>query len=358
MPLLSRRFVGIDLGKRTYELRLFDRSGSVTGWNGTTSPDGRKSLYARLLPADKVAVEVCALAFVIADEIAESVGCEVVILNASKLAIIYRTTKKTDKEDALKLARLIKIYQNEDLPIVHPPSNQEIYCRRLLAEHRQLKQDKTRCINRLHALFVHSGITSIAKKDLAGRKRRTTSVELLSGFLKESALRILDSLSLLDSQIKIIEDQIDTIASQDERIQSVQTIPGVGPLTATAFVSYVNVDNFSNLSQVASFLGLVPKIDCSSSINRYGSITKCGNSYLRSLLIQASWALVRSPSGGYLKDQYLYMTKTKGKLKKKAIVAIARKLSQFMFAILKSALPYQPRRFVSTASLADMALSG
>lgn len=114
MPLLSRRFVGIDLGKRTYELRLFDCSGSVTGWNGTTSPDGRKSLYERLLPTDKVAVEVCALAFVIADEIAESVGCEVIILNASKLAIIYRTTKKTDKEDALKLARLIKIYQNED----------------------------------------------------------------------------------------------------------------------------------------------------------------------------------------------------------------------------------------------------
>jgi hypothetical protein len=52
------------------------------------------------------------------------------------------------------------------------------------------------------------------------------------------------------------------------------------------------------------------------------------------------------------------MTKTKGKLKKKAIVAIARKLSQFMFAILKSAQPYQPRRFVSPASLASAALSG
>ena len=90
----QRRFVGIDLGKRTYELKIIGSGGKVTGTNGLTSPAGRKALYRKLMPADRVALEVCSLAMVMAKEMEKEVGCEVVLLNPSQIALIYRSLKK------------------------------------------------------------------------------------------------------------------------------------------------------------------------------------------------------------------------------------------------------------------------
>ena len=96
------RKVGIDLGKKTYEIKFIQNNGKVTGTNGKTDKAGRKKLYAMLKPSDRVAIEVCSLAMVMAKEIKEKVGCEVVLLNPSQIALIYRSLKKNDKEDALK----------------------------------------------------------------------------------------------------------------------------------------------------------------------------------------------------------------------------------------------------------------
>ena len=75
-----------------------------------------------------------------------------------------------------------------------------------------------------------------------------------------------------------------------EDIQRLQTIPGVGDKTALAFTTYVgDGKRFNNGDQVAHYLGLVPRVDCSGSINRYGHITKKGNRIVRALLYQAAW---------------------------------------------------------------------
>ena len=103
----QKRFVGIDLGKRTYEIKIIESDGKVSGTNGLTNPAGRKTLYKKLRCTDRVAIEVCSLAMVMAKEIQNEVGCEVVLLNPSQIALIYRSVKKNDKEDALKLARLV-----------------------------------------------------------------------------------------------------------------------------------------------------------------------------------------------------------------------------------------------------------
>jgi transposase len=74
------------------------------------------------------------LAFIMAKEIVAQVGCEVVVLNPGKLALIYGSMKKTDKEDSLKLARLVQKYDNSELPTVSVPSDQEMDRRELLRE--------------------------------------------------------------------------------------------------------------------------------------------------------------------------------------------------------------------------------
>jgi transposase len=78
---------------------------------------------------------------------------------------------------------------------------------------------------------------------------------------------------------------------------------------------------------------------------RYGRITKRGNGYLRALLVQASWALIRSKAGGSLKGRYEYMTQKKGISKKKAIVAIARRLSELLYTMMKNGTEYEARKF-------------
>ena len=75
----QRRFIGIDLGKRTYEMKIIGSNGKVSGTSGQTTPSGRKSLYRKLLATDRVAIEVCSLGMVMAKEINKEVGCEVAV---------------------------------------------------------------------------------------------------------------------------------------------------------------------------------------------------------------------------------------------------------------------------------------
>lgn len=195
-----KRFIGIDLGKRTYEIKIIESDGKVSGTNGLTNPAGRKTLYKKLRCTDRVAIEVCSLAMVMAREIEKEVGCEVVLLNPSQIALIYRSLKKNDKEDALKLARLVQKYTNEELPKVELPSEHEENIRQILTELRQLKHDRTREINRLHAIFLECGITEMKKKDLATACNRNENIRILKGMSLSEAQRCLKRLELIDEQ--------------------------------------------------------------------------------------------------------------------------------------------------------------
>jgi transposase len=147
----------------------------------------------------------------------------------------------------------------------------------------------------------------------------------------------------------------------DADIERLKTIPGVGPKVSFAFMAHVGVDRFEKASQVSNYLGLVPRVYMSGTIVKYGRITKRGNGYLRALLVQAAWAVTWSRDGGALRERYEYMTGTKGISKKKAIVAIARRLGELMYTVLKHGTEYEVRHFSagkkSPEALARLALS-
>lgn len=356
----QKRFVGIDLGKRTYELKIIGSGGKVTGTNGLTSPAGRKALYRKLMPTDRVALEVCSLAMVMAKEMEKEVGCEVVLLNPSQIALIYRSLKKNDKEDALKLARLVQKYTNEELPKVELPSEHEENIRQILTELRQLKHDRTREINRLHAIFLECGITEMKKKDLATACNRNENIRILKGMSLSEAQRCFKRLELIDEQLEEVEKSLDAEIEGDKNVEKLMEIPGVGKQLAASFIGFLgDGSRFPNVSTIGAATGLVPRIDISSTIKRLGHITKCGNTNLRSLLILAAWSHVRSNGGGAIKDKYLYMTQVQSKSKKIAIVATARKLAELMYTLLKNGTSYEKRTSpaISTKKLADEALA-
>ena len=353
----QKRFVGIDLGKRTYEMKIIGINGKVTGTNGKTNPSGRKLLYRKLLATDRVAIEVCSLGMVMAKEIQEEVGCEVVLLNPSQLVLIYRSLKKNDKEDALKLARLVQKYKNEELPKVELPTEHEENLRQILTEIRQLKNDRTKEINRLHAIFVECGITEIKKKDLATIDNRIKCIKMLKGIALAQAERILKKLELVETQTEEVEELLDKEIDGDKNIEKLTEIPGVGKQLASAYVAFIgDGSRFPNASTIGAATGLVPRLDMSSTVCRMGHITKCGNKILRTLLILAAWSHVRSREGGALKDKFLYMTRFQSKGKKIAIVAIARKLAELMYILLKNDTSYEKRPSPAISQLVDEAM--
>ncbi|EPF46078.1 IS110 family transposase [Treponema vincentii] len=329
------RWIGLDLSKETYEMRYFDQKGKVAGSGGLTTKVGRAKLYAKLKSEDIVAMEANSLAFVMEQEM-RTIGCTVIILNASQLSVIYASTKKTDKEDAVKLARLIKIYEKEDLPTVDVPTDKEWYRRKLIKEYKTLKADRTREINRLHALFVQCGITTIKRSNVQTDVNRQEVLPQLFDYEARQAKRVCARLTVLDAQIEELDQLIKKECKEDEDIQRLQTIPGVGDKTALAFAAYVgDGKRFNNGDQVSNYLGIVPRVDCSGTINKYGHITKKGNGVVRSLLYQAAWAIVRSKRGGALKAKYFYMTEH-GKGKKISITAIARKMAKLLYVVMKN----------------------
>jgi transposase len=375
MVVEKGRYVGIDLGKRTWEMAIITRSGKfkvneqgdaepeekTARYKGVTTAEGRIKLYKLLRAGDKVGLEAGNLAFLVAKELELAVGCPVRVLNPHRLAIIYATDKKTDKEDALKLAHLVTDRPDSRLPIVAVPGEVEMRRRKILGSYRREKENRDRGINRLHGLFVHQGIVTVVRKDLAGDEKRRETVKQLSGLEREEAEHLAEVLKLEEGRIGVLEGKMAEEAAGDREIERLEKIPGVGPKIAFAFVSYVDAGRFESGRQVGNYLGLVPRVYMSGSLIRYGGITKRGNGYLRALLVQGAWALTWSKQGGALREQYEYMTKEKGKGKKKAVVAVARKLGILMWTLLKKGTEYEVRHFrggkAGVKALAQEALS-
>jgi transposase len=254
--------------------------------------------------------------------------------------------KKTDKEDALKLAHILEDFNEERLPTVPIPSDKEMNRRKLLASYRRAQQSRNRDINQLHGLFVSQGITTKVKSDLSTAGNRKEAIQELTGIERREAEYLLKSLELCESRIAELEAEMAEESAGDEVIERLQSIPGIGPKTSFAFAAHVAAERFENASQVSNYLGLCPRVYISGDTVRYGRITKRGNGYVRALLVQASWSLVISKNGGKLKDRYEYMTKEKSKSKKKAIVAIARRLAELMYTMMRDGTWYAARPFI------------
>jgi transposase len=261
----------------------------------------------------------------------------------------------------LKLAHILEDCREERLPVVPVPSDKEMVRRKILACYRRAQQDRNRDINQLHGLFVSQGITTKVKSDLSTSLNRNEAVNELTGIERQEAEYLLKNLELCEGRITELEQQMKAESSGDEIIQRLQSIPGVGPKTSFAFAAHVAAERFENAGQVSNYLGLVPRVYISGDTTRYGRITKRGNGYLRALLVQASWALVLSRHGGKLKERYEYMTREKSISKKKAIVAVARRLAELMYTLMRSNTKYELRPFVhpkkQTEALALLALS-
>lgn len=162
-----RSFVGIDLSKRTFQAVRLDGIIKPEWFGDKTTESGLVKLMSWLNKKDLVILEAGSQAFRIAKRIRREISCDVEVLNPGDVAMIYRSLKKTDKEDALKLARLAQRNPIEELPTVKIASDDEEYMRSLSSVQAHWAKMSTINRNRLHSIFTDAGLTEITKKHLS-----------------------------------------------------------------------------------------------------------------------------------------------------------------------------------------------
>jgi transposase len=251
--------------------------------------------------------------------------------------------QKTDRQDAQLILRLLV---EDRFPRIWVPSWENRDLRQLLWHRHRMVQARTRIMNQLQAVALNEGLRS--KKRL-WRERGRQQLESFA-LAPWASRRRRDLLELLDRLTPMIAELTQSIEQQMEKCpeaQRLQTHPGVGALTALAFVLIIGgAERFQCGKQVASYLGLVPLEDSSGNRRRLGHITKQGNSLLRFLLVEAAQVTVRSVPEW--RSKYLHLMMRRGR--KTAKVAMARRLAVRLYWMWRKGWDYeQLKKFGSHA---------
>jgi transposase len=251
--------------------------------------------------------------------------------------------QKTDRQDAQLMLRLM---MEDRFPRIWVPSGENRDLRQLLWHRHRMVQARTRIMNQLQAVALNEGLR--CKKRLwrdAGREQlESFRLAPWASRRRRDLLELLDRLTPTIAELTLAVEQE---AEKCPEARRLQTHPGVGALTALAFVLIIGrAERFPCGKQLASYLGLVPLEESSGQRRRLGHITKQGNSLLRFLLVEAAQVTVRSDPEW--RSKYFHLAMRRGR--KIAKVAMARRLAVRMYWMWRKGWDYgQIKKFSSHA---------
>lgn len=343
----STTFLGLDLGDKHSHLTMLDQHGDLI--EETRLPTSAVSFRRKFsgLPSALIAMEVGTHSRW-ASHLLRELGHEVLVANARKLRAIYDNPRKTDHADAETLARLVRIDPKLLSPIRHrsPRAQADLA---VLRSRDALVRSRTLLINHVRGRVKSSGARLPACSAASFAKKVAGSIPEQ---LRPAVLPILDTIGSLTQQIRGYDRQIETLCDmQYPDTRPLRQVPGVGALTALAFVlTLEEPTRFARSREVGPAIGLVPRRDQSGDRDPQLSITKSGNAFLRRLLVGSAHYIL-GPFGPDcdLRRWGLQLAERGGKnAKKRAIVAVARKLAVLLHRLWKTGEIYDP--FYSSAS--------
>jgi len=344
------RIIALDLGKFKSVCCVMDTATRRHQFETIEmSPQHLHDLVAKHVtqqPADTLVVfETCDAAGWVHDACA-ALGVTVTVTHANGEAWQWRRVKrKTDRDDALKLAKLALMDQ---LPAVHVPSPEQRQKRRLILHRRSVVTRRTQSRNAIRSIFSQQGL-ALAR---GGKQWTKAGVQELNTYAKpiaECAVidlwrgRLAVELSLIEAaeaQLKVLDAKLDELSAADDRVKLLRTVKGVGARTAEAVVLHLDDPHrFKSAEQVAGYAGLVPKQIESGQMSRLGHITRRGPALLRSMLVESAWVVWRhNPWAQAWVAKISHGSKSRRKI---AIVALARKLLTILWAMLKTNQPFR-----------------
>ena len=251
--------------------------------------------------------------------------------------------QKTDRKDAQLILRLLL---EDRFPQIWVPSWENRDLRQLLWHRHRKVQARTRIMNQLQAVALNEGLR--CKKRLwREHGRQQLESFRLAPWASRRRRDLLELLDRLNPTIAELSQAIEQEVEKCPEAERLSTHPGVGALTALAFVLIIGrTERFHCGKPVASYLGLVPLEESSGNRRRRGHITKQGSSMLRFLLVEAAQVTVRSVPEW--RSKYLHLMMRRGR--KTAKVAMARKLAVRLYWMWRKGWDYeQVKKFGSHA---------
>jgi transposase len=202
-------------------------------------------------------------------------------------------------------------------------------------------EQRTHVVNSIRGHLKVYGIKFAKKAGKTFRGKVESAMQKLHPRLQKAITSLLNILDVIDQELKILNKGITQMTSQDEDVQLLQTVDGVGPITALAFKAEIDdAKRFENSRDVAAYIGLTPSQYSSGEVKRQGGISKKGSKRTRYLLVEAANALLnKCKTWSKLKAWGMKLKKKKGN--RKATVAVARKMAVIMHKMLMTKKPFE-----------------
>ncbi|MEE8121473.1 MAG: IS110 family transposase [Anaerolineales bacterium] len=337
----SMYFVGLDLGDKFSYITIVDQDGELIEESRLpTTKASFQRKFSTLQPC-RIAMEVGAHSRW-ASQLLTELGHDVLVANARKLRAIYHNPRKGDRADAEILARLGRLDPTLLSPIHHrsPQAQADLA---VLRSRDAIVRCRTLLINHARDIVKASGsrLPSCSADSFAHK-----TAPHIPDPLRPALAPILDTIASLTKQIRAYDRQIATLCQENyPETRQLRSIDGVGPLTSLAFLlTLESPERFTRSRDVGAALGLVPKRDQSGDRDPQLRITKTGDAYLRRLLV-GSAQYILGPFGPDcdLRRWGLKLAERGGKnAKKRAVVAVARKLAILLHCLWKNGTTYDP----------------
>lgn len=335
--------VGLDLSDRYTQVCVMDAAGRVVEEGRVrTGPDTIGERFEGR-PRMRIALEAGAHSPWVS-RLLESHGHEVYVADSRRLPLISSSVSKDDRRDAEMLARLVRSDPALLSPIRHRP--EQVQADRMTLQSRDaLVQARTALINRVRGLVKPFGV-KIGRTST--RCFATEARDQIPEQLREAVTPLLRMIDELSQEIRKSDRLVEKIARERYPATKVlEQVNGVGTLTALAYVvTIVDPRRFPKSRAVGSFLGLRPRRSASGESDPQLRITKAGDPWMRRLLVQSAQYIL----GPFGKDSALrrFGLARAGKgsklAKKKAVVAVARKLSVLLHRLWVTGEVYEPLR--------------
>lgn len=329
------RSVALDLGKRITFCEVRDQK--VIGRRVVSDFGELDDLLGPARPKARVAIEACLEAWHIHD-LLKRAGHEPLFVDTTRVRQlgIGHHKRKTDKIDAEILAKAVEL---DRIPRAHVLSPAARELRQLHGVRRSLVKARAELATQAKAIGRAHGIKMPKAKPV--KLAAAVAKMLAPDDVLELLCPLVEMISELSDRIAAVDAKLKAAAEKLPVVRRLATAPGVATVVATAFVSVIDDPNrFDCAHKVSAYVGLVPSEYSSSDKRQLGHITKQGNTYLRALLVQGAWSVLRAPSSDPLKVWGEQLRARRGS--KVAVVAIARKLAGVLWAMWRDERDYNP----------------
>lgn len=343
--------VGMDLGDRSNYVVILDKDGNEIVSRTITNSKATLTDFFQRYSNVTVAIEAGTHSQWIS-RLLQDMGHTVYVGNPRKLRVIWDSIDKNDVRDARMLARVCRL----DPKLLWPVSHRSIEAHddlQLVKSRNVLIKSRTGLINHLRSIIKTRG----ERLPKCSPAYFATKVEpYIPKSLLTACLPILKTIEELTKKIKDYDKQIRLLCeNRYPETQYLEQVTGVGAITALAYVLTIeDPKRFSKSRVVGAYLGLTPRRDQSGGTDKQLRITKAGNSYLRQLLVGSAQYIMGPFGPDCSLKRYGIAIGTRGgkNSKKRAVVAVARKLSVLLHHLWKTKQKYEPFKNRKTVSIA------